>query len=99
MQMTGTVCILSLALLVPVAAVAADNDNDTALELVVVTAERRSESVQDIGVAVTAVSGAEIQSLRIQQPLGLSTISPSLSTMNSTDRQHAAVSHPRHRTR
>jgi iron complex outermembrane receptor protein len=83
MQMTGTVCILSLALLVPVAAVAADNDNDTALELVVVTAERRSESVQDIGVAVTAVSGAEIQSLRIQQPLGLSTISPSLSTMNS----------------
>jgi hypothetical protein len=34
--------------------------------------------VQDIGVAVTAVSGAEIQSLRIQQPLGLSSISPSL---------------------
>jgi len=33
--------------------------------------------------AITAVSGADIQSLRIQQPLDLSTISPSLSTMNS----------------
>jgi iron complex outermembrane receptor protein len=83
MQVTGTVCILSLALLVPAAAVASDNDNDTTLDVVVVTAERRSESVQDIGVAVTAASGDEIQSLRIQQPLGLSTISPSLSTMNS----------------
>jgi iron complex outermembrane recepter protein len=83
MQVTGTVCFLSLALLVPVAAVASDNDNDTTLDVVVVTAERRSESVQDIGVAVTAMSGDEIQSLRIQQPLGLSTVSPSLSTMNS----------------
>jgi iron complex outermembrane receptor protein len=83
MQVTGTVCFLSLALLVPVAAVASDNDNDTTLDVVVVTAERRSESVQDIGVAVTAMSGDEIQSLRIQQPLGLSTVFPSLSTMNS----------------
>jgi iron complex outermembrane receptor protein len=81
MQMTGTVYVLSLALLVPVAALA--SDNDTTLDIVVVTAQRRSESVQDIGVAVTAMSGDEIQSLRIQQPLNLSTISPSLSTMNS----------------
>jgi iron complex outermembrane receptor protein len=81
MQMTGTVHVLSLALLVPVAALA--SDNDTTLDVVVVTAQRRSESVQDIGVAVTAMSGDEIQSLRIQQPLNLSTISPSLSTMNS----------------
>jgi iron complex outermembrane recepter protein len=83
MQLTGTVCLLSCALLAPVAVLASDNDSDTTLEVVVVTAERRSESVQDIGVAVTAMSGDEIQSLRIQQPLGLSTVSPSLSTMNS----------------
>jgi iron complex outermembrane recepter protein len=83
MQMTGTVRVLSLALLVPVVAVASDHDNDTTLDVVVVTAQRRNESVQDIGVAVTAVSGDEIQSLRIQQPLNLSTSSPSLSTMNA----------------
>jgi iron complex outermembrane recepter protein len=68
----------------PRVALAADDATDgNALQEVLVTAERRSESVQDIGVAVTAVSGAEIQALRIQQPLQLSTISPSLSTMNS----------------
>lgn len=33
--------------------------------------------------ALTAVSGAQTQSLRIQQPLNLSTLDPSLSTMNA----------------
>jgi iron complex outermembrane recepter protein len=55
----------------------------SALQEVLVTAQRRSESAQEIGVAVTAVSGAEMAALRIQQPLDLSTLSPSLSTMNS----------------
>jgi len=57
---------------------------DTALEEVVVTAQRRSQSAQDVGVAITAVSGEQMQALRIQQPLSLSTVSPSLSTMNAT---------------
>jgi iron complex outermembrane receptor protein len=35
-------------------------------------------------VAVTAVGGDTLEALRIQQPLTLSTISPSLSTMNAT---------------
>jgi iron complex outermembrane receptor protein len=56
----------------------------TALSAVVVTAERRSQDVQDIGVAVTAVSGEQMQALRIQQPLDLASVTPSLSTMNST---------------
>lgn len=55
-----------------------------ALSEVVVTAERRTQDVQKIGIAVTAVSGQEVQALRLQQPLDLSYISPSLSTMNST---------------
>ncbi|MBV8805888.1 MAG: TonB-dependent receptor [Sinobacteraceae bacterium] len=50
---------------------------------IVVTAQRRSEAVQDIGVAITAVGAGEMQSLRIQQALDLSTISPSLATMNA----------------
>ena len=64
--------------------VAAADETDNALQEIVVTAERRSQSEQDIGVAVTAVSGEEMQALRIQQPLLLSTLSPSLSTMNAT---------------
>jgi iron complex outermembrane recepter protein len=62
---------------------AAGRPEASALKEVVVTATRRRESVQQIGVAITAVSGDEVQSLRVQQPLNLSTLSPSLSTMNS----------------
>jgi iron complex outermembrane receptor protein len=78
----ASACSLSLLLLLPVAAGA--TESDTGLEDVVVTAQRRSQSVQDVGVAVTAISGQEMQTLRIQQPLSLSTVSPSLSTMNAT---------------
>jgi iron complex outermembrane receptor protein len=74
--------VLYASLLLPL--VGAAEESDTALEEIVVTAQRRSQSEQDIGVAVTAVSGEAIAALRIQQPLMLSTLSPSLSTMNST---------------
>jgi iron complex outermembrane recepter protein len=77
---------LAATLLAPVAALGADPASHTeasALKEVVVTATRRRESVQQIGVAITAVSGDEVAALRIQQPLNLSTLSPSLSTMNS----------------
>lgn len=50
---------------------------------VIVTATRRAESAQNVGVALTAVSGQETQSLRVQQPLQLSMLDPSLSTMNA----------------
>ncbi len=73
---------LSALLLLP--RVGAAEESDTALQEIVVTAQRRSQSEQDIGVAVTAVRGEELEALRIQQPLMLSTLSPSLSTMNST---------------
>lgn len=59
-------------------------DSETALVEVIVTAQRRTQPLQDVGISVSAVSGEELQSLRIQQPLGLSTISASLSTMNAT---------------
>jgi iron complex outermembrane receptor protein len=74
---------LMSALLLEVGAVFA-SEPDTVLEEVVVTAQKHSQDVQDIGVAISAVSGHDVQALRIQQPLQLSTISPSLSTMNAT---------------
>ena len=87
----GSLGVLAAALSGPVVALADDaaadsnaNGSNNALQEVVVTAQRRPESVQDIGLAVTAVSGEEIDSLRIQQPLNLSTLAPSLSTMNAT---------------
>lgn len=57
---------------------------DTSLEEIVVTALRRTQTAQEVGVAIDTASGQELETLRIQQPLYLSTISPSLSTMNAT---------------
>ena len=79
---TGWLCVLSAALLVPMRVPA--SEPDTVLEEVVVTAQKHSQDVQDVGVAITAMSGEDMQALRIQQPLNLSTIAPSLSTMNAT---------------
>ena len=76
------VCVLSVTLVAPVTALAAEPD--TVLEDVVATAQRRTQGIQEVGVAIDAASGEELQTLRIQQPLALSTISPSLSTMNAT---------------
>ena len=53
------------------------------LREIIVTATRRAEPAQDVGMALTAVSGQEAQSLRLQQPLDLSLLDPSLSTMNA----------------
>jgi iron complex outermembrane recepter protein len=74
---------LVVAALLAAPLVLADESGDS-LEEVIVTAQRRSQSVEEIGVAINVASGEQLQSLRIQQPLALSTISPSLSTMNAT---------------
>lgn len=63
---------------------AAAAESDTALEEIVVTAERRPQTAEEVGVAIDTASGRELETLRIQQPLALSTISPSLSTMYAT---------------
>ncbi len=68
----------------PAAPTAAAAGDSTAIPEVVVTAQKRRQDAQDIGVAVTTVSGADMSALRIQQPLNLSYISSSLSTMDST---------------
>jgi iron complex outermembrane receptor protein len=56
----------------------------TMLSEVVVTAQKRRQDVQQIGVAVTAVGGDALAEMRLQQPLDLSYVASSLSTMNST---------------
>jgi iron complex outermembrane receptor protein len=73
---------LTVALLATPAALA--SEAETALEEIVVTAQKHIQDVQGIGLAITTVSGDEMRALRIQQPLSLSTLSPSLSTMNAT---------------
>ena len=89
MSTAESLCLSLAGLLLSVAAQAADSDTGLGsspgtLDEVVVTAQKHSQDVQDIGVAIDTASGAELEALRIQQPLNFSMISPSLSTMNST---------------
>ncbi|MDE2293970.1 MAG: TonB-dependent receptor [Gammaproteobacteria bacterium] len=58
-------------------------DDHRPLREIVVTATRRAEPAQNVGIALTAVSGRLTHSLRVEQPLDLSLVDPSLSTMNA----------------
>src|ERR1700761_724596 len=64
---------LGLSIFMPRLAMAAD------IETVVVTAEKRSENVQKIPVAITAVGGGQLAQQGIRQPTDLNRIVPSLS--------------------
>ena len=58
------------------------NDNDSPTDQVteiVVTAQRRSQSLQDVPIAVTAVSSARLEALEIQTTEDLSELTPGLS--------------------
>jgi iron complex outermembrane receptor protein len=83
-RLTGTIGVVLAGAASLVGTAAAAPDADTTLEEVVVTAQRRSQAIQDVGIAISAASGEEMSTLRIQQALGLSMLSASLSTMNST---------------
>jgi len=83
MPRLGSVCVLSAVLAAPWAAAEPTGGGETTLDQVVVTAQKRSEDVQKIGVAVSAMSGKEMETLRLQQPLDLAYVSPSLSTLNA----------------
>lgn len=74
------------ALLLPPAAAA----QDRVLEEVIVTAQKRTESIQDIPVAVTAVSAAELESLNINYMEDLTRASASLTYTQAGNKQSSS---------
>ena len=68
----------------PVAATLAADESSTAIEEIVVTAQKRTQSAQDVGIAISEIDGTEMRALRIQQPIDLASVSPSLTTVNAT---------------
>ena len=54
------------------------------LEEVVVTANKRAQSTQDIGVAVSAFNGNDVNDLNLETPTDLAAQTPGLSTTNGT---------------
>jgi len=55
-----------------------------ALEEIVVTAQRRDQSVNDIGVSVTAFASDDVRELGFEAPKDLAANTPGLSTVNAT---------------
>jgi len=60
--------------------------NTQALELeeVVVTAQKRAQSLNDVGIAVTAFTGADIAELGLEQPADLAAQTPNLTVKNAS---------------
>ena len=60
-RMRGEMTLLAAAVCAALRATAATDASDTTLEPVTVTAERRSESIQEVPLSVTAISGDTLQ--------------------------------------
>lgn len=75
---------LSGALLMPVAAMAQAGDrNNGGLEEIIVTAQKREQSVQDVPIAVTALSTDTLQANRVTNVVDLSGLAPGVTVRTS----------------
>lgn len=64
---------------------------DRVLEEVIVTAQKREQSLQDIPLAVSALSGRQLEELNIEQITDLSRVSPSLTYSSGNQRQNTGL--------
>jgi iron complex outermembrane recepter protein len=68
---------------VPAAAQQSEDDETAESQEIIVTAQRRSESVQDVPIAITALSGDALDRAGIQDSENLSTLTPGLLVQRS----------------
>jgi len=59
-------------------ALAQETDDDQSRDVVIITAQKRSENIQEVPVAVTAIVGETLQDLGVTDVLDLNALSPSL---------------------
>ncbi|PZQ64329.1 MAG: TonB-dependent receptor [Phenylobacterium zucineum] len=69
----------------------AQASQDTALDEVVVTAERRTANIQDVPVAVTAITGKVLQESGVRDPRGIQQFVPNLQFKNATASSTASI--------
>lgn len=74
----------SFTVVLPVVVHGQAESDGTALAEIVVSAQKRTQSAQNVGIAISEVGGDEIRALKIQQPLDLAMVAPSLTTVNAT---------------
>jgi len=76
----GTLSSVSVLLALATTPVSADS---FAIEEIIVTAQKRAQSAQDIGVSVSALNAEKLESLRMSTPKDIAQHTPGLSTVNS----------------
>ncbi len=81
-RLLGCTAIVAAGLL-PAAAWAQDEAGSGGLEEIIVTAQKREQSVQDVPIAVTAVTAASLEANRIHTVNDLSSIAPGLTVKPS----------------
>jgi len=79
-QLVSTVLTAGLLLTVSLPVIAAES----VLEEVIVTAQKREQSISDIGVSATAFAGEQLRELGVDQPVDLGAMTPGLITVNAT---------------
>lgn len=70
--------LLAATVMTPVAVHAQAQQSDYTLEEVVVTAQRREEKLKDVPIAITAVTGEQLEEAGIENSLQLTTVTPGL---------------------
>ena len=83
---------LTALLFVPAAPVLAQGGT---LEEIIVTAQKREESIQDVAIAITAFSGEQLDALRINASTSIAALTPWRSHLRQQCRLHPAVHHSR----
>ncbi len=76
------VAVAAIGLLRPVSAAEA-TESATSIETIVVTATKREESIQDVPIAVSAISGEDLAARGVQDIYGLMEVAPSVVVYNS----------------
>ncbi len=88
-RLTLTLSVSALALLMAAPALAQTkapppkSDDALTIDTLVVTAQRREETANSVGMPIQAFSGATLQQLRVTDPKDLSTVAPSFSVSQS----------------
>ena len=79
-HLTG-LCLLTFCATAP--AMAQDSASSPTVEEIVVTAQRRAESLQKVPISITALSGDQVQQLNVKQASDLSGVSPGVFAVGS----------------
>lgn len=80
-----------LALAVPATAQQAEDNSDGSLEDIVVTAQKREQNLQDVPLAISAISGERVERLGVNDARDLSGLAPNVTITQGTTSGAAAV--------